>query len=168
MESSFLGQFIITALAILLAHWTYKEDKKESINNKRKKEQERALLDSMTKLTTNRVMFQRHFNAILDKSAQGFIEQVIITDEKEIPTSVLLPYEAYCFLQRFYEEHHANNAGSPTQEAPDANHHDHSIISKEAMMARIDESIKQNTITQKHQRYKEQKRVKYPFSRKKC
>ena len=61
----------------------------------------------MTVLTTTRVKFERHLWVLLDKVASYKLHYVIITDEKEIPQSVLLPHAEYKRLQECYDKQEA-------------------------------------------------------------
>ena len=99
-----IGQWIVTAFAIWLAYWAYKNDKEESKKRAQRKKEEKALLDDIIYLTTTRVKFERHLWTILDKIASYKLQCVIITDEKEIPQSVLLPYAEYQILQECYDK----------------------------------------------------------------
>ena len=105
--TSSIGQWLVTLFALGLAYWTYKSDKDESKKRKVRKEQEKALLDDVMFLTTTRVKFEKHLWTILDKVASYKIQSVIITDEKEIPQSVLLPYAEYKILQECYDKQEA-------------------------------------------------------------
>lgn len=106
--SASMGQWFVTFFAVWLAYWTYKSDKEESQKRKEKKEHEKALLEDVMFLTTTRVKFERHLWSILDKVASYKIQRVIITDEKEIPQSVLLPYAEYKSLVDFKQLHEYN------------------------------------------------------------
>ena len=105
-ESSW-GQWIVTAFAVVLAYWTYKNDKEESEKRKIRHKEEKALIEDMTVLTTTRVKFERHLWVLLDKVASYKLHYVIITDEKEIPQSVLLPHAEYKRLQECYDKQEA-------------------------------------------------------------
>jgi hypothetical protein len=106
-DTSTWGQFIITLLAILLAYWAYKMDKDESQRRQEQQKEEKDLIEDTIYLTTTRNTFQRHHDIILDKVASYKLHNVIITDEKEIPQSVLLPYGEYKILQECYDKEEA-------------------------------------------------------------
>ncbi|MFW9626219.1 MAG: hypothetical protein ACMV1K_05715 [Sulfurospirillum sp.] len=105
-ESSW-GQWIVTAFAVVLAYWTYKNDKEESEKRKIHHQEEKALIADVTFLTTTRVKFEKHLWMLLDKVASYKLQHVIITDEKEIPQSVLLPHAEYKRLQECYDKQEA-------------------------------------------------------------
>ena len=46
-ESSW-GQWIVTAFAVVLAYWTYKNDKEESEKRKIRHKEEKALIEDIT------------------------------------------------------------------------------------------------------------------------
>ena len=95
------GRIIVLLFVTWLAWWTYKIDREESAKRKIKKDEERALLDNVTSLTTTRVKLERHLNTILNKVATNNIQSVVITDEKDIPQSVLIPYSQFQSYQLF-------------------------------------------------------------------
>lgn len=123
-----IGQWIVTAFAIWLAYWAYKSDKEE-----------KALLDNIISLTTTRVKFERHLWTILDKIASYKLQCVIITDEKEIPQSVLLPYAEYKILQECYEKEEAKELNPLLEERIKNNANREHFISHEEMMKILDE-----------------------------
>ncbi|MBN2833059.1 MAG: hypothetical protein JXK50_07020 [Campylobacterales bacterium] len=134
-----MGQWIVTLFAVWLAYWTYKSDKEESQKRKEKKEHEKALLEDVMFLTTTRVKFERHLWSILDKVASYKIQRVIITDEKEIPQSVLLPYAEYQLLQECYDRQEAQELAPLIQERLKNNANKDDCISHEEMVKFIDE-----------------------------
>ena len=136
-ESSW-GQWIVTAFAVVLAYWTYKNDKDESEKRKIRNKEEKALIEDMTVLTTTRVKFERHLWMLLDKVASYKLHYVIITDEKEIPQSVLLPYAEYKLLQECYDKQEAIELAPLIKERL-SNAQSGNSISHEEMMQRIDE-----------------------------
>ena len=95
----------MTAFAVVLAYWTYKNDKEESEKRKIRHQEEKALIADMTYLTTTRVKFERHLWMLLDHVASYKLQHVIITDEKEIPQSIL----EYKRLQECYDKHEAKH-----------------------------------------------------------
>lgn len=99
-----LGQLIVTIFAILLAYYAYTTDKEESKKKKQYKQEEKEQIDNIVYLTTTRVKFQRHLSTILARVASYKLHSVIITDTKEVPQSVLVPYSEYKTLQEFYEQ----------------------------------------------------------------
>ena len=103
-ESSW-GEWSVTAFAVVLAYWTYKNDKEESEKRKIRNKEEKALIADLTSLTTTRVKFERHLWMLLDYVASYKLQHVTITDEKEIPQSVLLSYAEYKRLQECYDKH---------------------------------------------------------------
>ena len=90
-----LEQLIVTVFAIWLAYYAYKTDKEESIKKKQYKQEEKEQIDNIVYVTTTRVKFQRHLGTILDRVASYKLHSVIITNEKEAPLSVLVPYSEY-------------------------------------------------------------------------
>ena len=136
-ESSW-GQWIVTAFAVVLAYWTYKNDKEESEKRKIRHQEEKALIEDMTFLTTTRVKFERHLWMLLDKVASYKLHYVIITDEKEIPQSVVLPYAEYKLLQEYYDKQEAIELAPLIKERL-SNAQSGNSISHEEMMQRIDE-----------------------------
>ena len=137
--TSSIGQWLVTLFALGLAYWTYKSDKDESKKRKVRKEQEKALLDDVMFLTTTRVKFEKHLWTILDKVASYKIQSVIITDEKEIPQSVLLPYAEYKILQECYDKEEAKELAPLIEERMKNNANKDNFISHEEMMKIIDE-----------------------------
>lgn len=132
------GQLIITAFALWLAYYTYKTEKEASKESKVRKAEEKALLDDTLYLTTTRVKIQRHLWTILDKVAAYKIQSVVITDEKEIPQSVLLPYAEYKILQECYDKEEAKVLAPLIEEREANNKNRDKMISHEEMMKRID------------------------------
>ena len=132
------GQWIVSAFAVVLAYWMYKSDQEESKKQKVKKEHEKTLLDNVIYLTTTRVKFERHLERILDYVASYKLQQVIITDEKEIPQSVLLPYTEYKRLQECYDEQEAMELAPLIEERMKNHTNQDNSISHEEMMHRID------------------------------
>lgn len=128
------GQWIVSVFAVGLAYWTYKNDQEASKKQKEKREQEKSLLDNVIYLTTTRVKFERHLERILDYVASYKLQQVMITDEKEIPQSVLLPYAEYQRLQECYDEQEAIELAPLIEERKGGK-----LISHEEMMQRIEE-----------------------------
>lgn len=96
------GQVVQLLFLIALIYWTIKTSHNESEKRKIHHKEEKALIEDMAILTTTRVKFERHLWMLLDKVASYKLQQVIITDEKEIPQSVLLPYAEYKILQECY------------------------------------------------------------------
>lgn len=101
------GETVMMGLVTALAYWTYKTDKDETKKNEIKEAEEKALILDSIYLTTSRVKFQRHLWTILDKVAAYKLQSIVITDEKEIPQSVLLPYAEYKILQECYDKEEA-------------------------------------------------------------
>ncbi len=137
--TSSIGQWLIALFALGLAYWTYKSDKEESNKRKVRKEQEKALLDDVMFLTTTRVKFEKHLWTILDKVASYKIQSVIITDEKEIPQSVLLPYAEYKILQECYDKEEAKELAPLIEKRMRNNANKDDFISHEEMIKIIDE-----------------------------
>ena len=137
--TSSIGQWLVTLFALGLAYWTYKSDKEESNKRKVRKEQEKALLDDVMFLTTTRVKFERHLEMLLDYVASYKLQRVIITDEKEIPQSVLLPYAEYKILQECYDKEEAKELAPLIEERMKNNANKDDFISHEEMMKIIDE-----------------------------
>lgn len=133
------GQWIVSAFAVVLAYWMYKSDQEESKKQKVKKELEKTLFDNVIYLTTTRVKFERHLERILDYVASYKLQQVIITDEKEIPQSVLLPYAEYQRLQECYDEQEAMELAPLIEERMKNHTNQDNSISHQEMMHRIDE-----------------------------
>lgn len=137
--ASSIGQWIVTAFVVWLAYWAYKSDKESSQKRQEKNKQEKALLDDVMFLTTTRVKFQRHLETILDKVASYKIQSVIITDEKEVPQSVLLPYAEYQILQTCYDIQEAKELAPLIEERVKNNPNKDNFISHEEMMKILDE-----------------------------
>ncbi len=133
-----IGQWIVTAFTIWLAYWAYKSDKEESKKSAQRKKEEKALLDEIMYLTTTRVKFERHLWTILDKIASYKLQCVIITDEKEIPQSVLLPYAEYQILQECYNKEETKELYPLMEERIKNNANRDHFISHEEMMKIID------------------------------
>lgn len=133
------GQWIVSAFAVVLAYWMYKSDQEESKQQKEKKEHEKTLFDNVIYLTTTRVKFERHLERILDYVASYKLQQVIITDEKEIPQSVLLPYAEYKILQECYDKQEAMELAPLIEERMKNHTNQDNSISHQEMMHRIDE-----------------------------
>ena len=133
-----IGQWIVTAFAIWLAYWAYRSDKEESKKHAQRKKEEKALLDEIMYLTTTRVKFERHLWTILDKIASYKLQCVIITDEKEIPQSVLLPYAEYKILQECYEKEEAKELNPLMEDRIKNNANSDHFISHEEMMKILD------------------------------
>ena len=136
-ESSW-GQWIVTAFAVVLAYWTYKNDKEESEKRKIRHKEEKALIADVTFLTTTRVKFERHLWMLLDKVASYKLRYVIITDEKETPQSVILPYAEYKLLQECYDKQEAIELAPLIEERMQNHTNQDNSISHEEMMHRID------------------------------
>lgn len=150
-ESSW-GQWIVTAFAVVLAYWTYKNDKDESEKRKIRNKEEKALIEDMTVLTTTRVKFERHLWMLLDKVASYKLYYVIITDEKEIPQSVLLPYAEYKLLQECYNKQEAMELAPLIEERLSNSQADNSI-SHEKMIQRTDEKRAKQKAQSKGEKY---------------
>lgn len=150
-ESSW-GQWIVTAFAVVLAYWTYKNDKDESEKRKIRNKEEKALIEDMTVLTTTRVKFERHLWMLLDKVASYKLHYVIITDEKEIPQSVLLPYAEYKLLQECYNKQEAMEL-APLIEERLSNAQADNSISHEKMIQRTDEKRAKQKAQSKGEKY---------------
>lgn len=99
-----LSTAVQLVILIALLYWTLKSSHDESEKRKIRHKEEKALIADMAFLTTTRVKFERHLWMLLDKVASYKLQYVIITDEKEIPQSVLLPYAEYKRLQECYDK----------------------------------------------------------------
>ena len=104
-----LSTAVQLVILIALLYWTIKSNYDESEQRKIRHKEEKALLADMTFLTTTRVKFERHLWMLLDHVASYKLQHVIITDEKEIPQSVLLPYAEYKHLQECYDKYEAKH-----------------------------------------------------------
>ncbi|WNZ00190.1 hypothetical protein SUSP_002607 [Sulfurospirillum sp. 'SP'] len=104
-----LSTAVQLVILIALLYWTIKSNYDESEKRKIRHKEEKALLADMTFLTTTRVKFERHLWMLLDHVASYKLQHVIITDEKEIPQSVLLPYAEYKHLQECYDKYEAKH-----------------------------------------------------------
>lgn len=144
-----IGQWIVTAFTIWLAYWAYKSDKEESKKSAQRKKEEKALLDEIMYLTTTRVKFERHLWTILDKIASYKLQCVIITDEKEIPQSVLLPYAEYQILQECYNKEETKELYPLMEERIKNNANRDHFISHEEMMKIIDKKRASPTDTKR-------------------
>lgn len=134
-----IGQWIVTAFAVWLTYWAYKSDKEESKKCAQRKKEEKALLDDIIYLTTTRVKFERHLWTILDKIASYKLQHIIITDEKEISQSVLLPYAEYKILQECYDKEEAKELAPLIEARLQNNANRVHFISHEEMMKILDE-----------------------------
>lgn len=94
-ETPSSGSVIMLVIVLALLYWTFKDERKEKKSRQYQRSQEKALLDNVIDLTTTRMKFERHLLTILDKVASYKLHRVVITDEKDIPQSVLLPYAEY-------------------------------------------------------------------------
>ena len=94
-ETPSSGSIIMLIIVLALLYWTFKDERNEKKSHQYQRSQEKALLDNVIDLTTTRVKFERHLWIILDKVASYKLHRVVITDEKDIPQSVLLPYAEY-------------------------------------------------------------------------
>lgn len=99
-EVSLWGQIVTPLFFIAVAYWAYTSEKEESQKNEERKKEEQALIDDTLHLTTTRNKFERHRNFILNRVAAYKLHSVIITDSKEVPQSVLLPYAQYKLYDR--------------------------------------------------------------------
>jgi len=104
-----LSTTVQLVILIALLYWTIKSNYDESEKRKIRHKEEKALIADMTFLTTTRVKFERHLWILLDHVASYKLQHVIITDEKEIPQSVLLSYAEYKRLQECYDKHEAKH-----------------------------------------------------------
>ena len=104
-----LSTAVQLVILIALLYWTIKSNYDESEKRKIRHKEEKALIADMTFLTTTRVKFERHLWMLLDYVASYKLQQVIITDEKEMLQSVLLPYAEYKRLQECYDKHEAKH-----------------------------------------------------------
>lgn len=133
-----LGQVVQLLFLIALIYWTIKTSHDESEKRKIRHKEEKALIEDMTVLTTTRVKFERHLWVLLDKVASYKLHYVIITDKKEIPQSVILPYAEYKLLQECYDKQEAIEL-APLIEERLSNIQADNSISHEEMIQRVDE-----------------------------
>ena len=122
-----------------LIYWITKTEKEAEAEKKQRHKEEKALLEDVMFLTTTRVKFQRHLWIILDKVATYKIQSVTITDEKEIPQSVLLPYAEYKILQECYDKEEALELAPLIEERMRSKERKDDFISHEEMMKIMDE-----------------------------
>ena len=101
-------------------------------------DEEKALIEDITFLTITRVKFEKHLWILLDKVASYKLHYVIITDKKEIPQSVILPYAEYKLLQECYDKQEAIEL-APLIEERLSNIQADNSISHEEMIQRVDE-----------------------------
>lgn len=132
------GQVVQLLFLIALIYWTIKTSHNESEKRKIRHKEEKALIEDMAILTTTRVKFERHLWMLLDKVASYKLHYVIITDEKEIPQSVLLPYAEYKILQECYDKEEAMELAPLIKERMQNHTNQDNSISHEEMMHRID------------------------------
>ncbi len=99
------GSVIMLIIVLALLYLTFKDERNEKKSRHNQRSQEKALLDNVIDLTTTCVKFERHLWTILDNVASYKLHRVVITDEKEIPQSVLLSYVEYKRLQECYDKH---------------------------------------------------------------
>lgn len=151
-ESSW-GQWIVTAFAVVLAYWTYKNDKEESEKRKIRHKEEKALIEDITFLTITRVKFEKHLWILLDKVASYKLHYVIITDKKEIPQSVLLPYTEYKLLQECYDKQEAIELAPLIEERMQNHTNQDNSTSHEEMMHRIDKKRAKQKAQSKGEKY---------------
>ena len=102
------GQIIVTIFATLLAWFTYREDKKWQKDKKIRQEQERELFKSKDEIVTTYTQFERHLSLILNLVATKKLKTVTLTDDKEVPQSVLISYWDYKTLLAFKILHEGN------------------------------------------------------------
>lgn len=102
-EVSLWAKIFTTLFLMAVAYWAYISEKEESQLKEERTQEEHTLIGNTVHLTTTRNTFERHRDTILDKVAAHKLQSVIITDSKEIPQSVLLPYTQYKIIQEFYD-----------------------------------------------------------------
>ena len=134
-----LGQAAQFIFLMTLIYWAIKTTHDESEKRKIRHKEEKALIADMTFLTTTRVKFERHLGMLLDYVASYKLQRIIITDEKEIPQSVLLPYAEYKILQECYDKEEAKELAPLIEERIRNNANKNDFISHEEMMKFIDE-----------------------------
>lgn len=135
------GQAVQLIFIIGMIFWIHKTEKEAKEEKKVRHKEEKALLEDVMFLTTTRVKFQRHLWIILDKVASYKIQRVTITDEKEIPQSVLLPYAEYQLLQNCYDRQEALELAPLIEERMKNNATKENRVSQEEMMKRMDEKM---------------------------
>ena len=133
-----LGQVVQLLFLIALIYWTIKTSHDESEKRKIRHKEEKALIEDITFLTITRVKFEKHLWILLDKVASYKLHYVIITDKKEIPQSVILPYAEYKLLQECYDKQEAIEL-APLIEERLSNIQADNSISHEEMIQRVDE-----------------------------
>lgn len=97
------GQVVQLLFLIALIYWAFKAIHEASEEKKQHDKEEKALIQDAMFLTITRAQVERHLLMLLDKIASYKLQRIIITDEKEIPQSVLLPYAEYKILQECYD-----------------------------------------------------------------
>ena len=99
-----IGQVLELLLLFAMIYWLSKEHRKEHEKKEKRHQEEKAFIEERIFLHTSRATLERHLEFILDQIASYKLQHVIITDEKEIPQSVLLPYAEYKLLQECYDK----------------------------------------------------------------
>ena len=102
-EVSTWAKIFTTLIAIAVAYWVFIFDKEVSLKRQERDKEEEILIDDTVHLTTTRNTFEKHRDFIFDRVAAYKLHSVIITDSKEVPQSVLLPYAQYKIIQEFYD-----------------------------------------------------------------
>ena len=133
-----LGQAAQFIFLMTLIYWAIKTSHDESEKRKIRHKEEKALIEDITFLTITRVKFEKHLWILLDKVASYKLHYVIITDKKEIPQSVILPYAEYKLLQECYDKQEAIEL-APLIEERLSNIQADNSISHEEMIQRVDE-----------------------------
>jgi len=132
------GQVAQFVFILTMIYWAIKAIHEASEEKEQRNKEEKALIQDAMFLTITRAQVERHLLMLLNKVASYKLQHVIITDEKEIPQSVLLPYAEYKILQECYDKQEAMELAPLIQERLNNTKADNSI-SHEEMMQRIDE-----------------------------
>ncbi len=132
------GQVVQLLFLIALIYWAFKAIYEASEEKKQHDKEEKALIQDAMFLTITRAQVERHLLMLLDKVASYKLHYVIITDEKEIPQSVLLPYAEYKILQECYDKQEAIELAPLIKERMQNHTNQDNSISHEEMMHRID------------------------------
>ena len=103
------GQVAQFVFILTMIYWAIKAIHEASEEKEQRNKEEKALIQDAMFLTITRAQVERHLLMLLNKVASYKLQHVIITDEKEIPQSVLLSYAEYNRLQKCYDKHEAKH-----------------------------------------------------------
>ena len=132
-----IGQVLELLLLFAMIYWGSKAHIKAHEENEKRHQEEKAYIEEDIFLNTSRATFKRHLEFILDQIASYKLQHVIITDEKQIPQSVLLPYAEYKLLQECYDKVEAKEVAPLIEERMKKHQEGDNILSYEEMMQKV-------------------------------